>query len=165
MALTAPALSLVTPARASSYRVASSDEIIHAAINIINRRFCRGRILSSPVDSLEFIKIRLGYLEHEVFTVLWLDNRNHVLAFEELFRGTIDGASVHPREVVKSALSHNAAACIIAHNHPSGVSTSSQADRTITDKLKKTLSLIDVRVLDHIIVGDECTSFAEQGLL
>jgi len=107
----------------------------------------------------------LEHLEHEVFTVLWLDNRNRVLAFEELFRGTIDGASVHPPEVVKSALIHNAAACIIAHNHPSGVSTPSQADRTVTDKLKEALSLIDVRVLDHIIVGDECTSFAEQGLL
>lgn len=147
------------------YRAASSDEIIHAALSVINRRFCRGKALTSPAETHEYLKLHMAHLEHEVFSILWLDNRHRVLVFEELFRGTIDGTSIHPREVVKAALSNNAAACILAHNHPSGESTPSQADRSITDRLKDTLSLIDVRVLDHIIVGDDCTSFAEQGLL
>ena len=107
----------------------------------------------------------LALINCEVFTVLWLDTRHRVLGFEELFRGTIDGSSVHPREVVKSALHKNAAACILAHNHPSGISTASNADRAITRRLKDALSLIDVRVLDHIIVGEDCLSFAEAGLL
>jgi len=148
-----------------AYRSASPDEIIHAARSAINRRFRRGKALSSPADSRDFLKLRLAHLEHEVFAVLWLDNRHCVLGFEELFRGTIDGSSVYPREVVKSALNSNAAACILAHNHPSGVSTASNADRSITSRLKKALSLIDVRVLDHIIIGEDCFSFAETGLL
>jgi len=103
---------------------------------------------------------------YEVFAVLFLDNRHRVLAFEELFRGTIDGASVHPREVVRRALHYNAAALILAHNHPSGVSEPSSADRRITERLQAALALIDVRVLDHIVVGHgEFTSFAERGLL
>ena len=94
-----------------------------------------------------------------------MDNRNRVITFEKLFRGTIDGASVYPREVVKACLSHNAAAVIFAHNHPSGVAEPSQADIAITDRLKKALALVDVRVLDHLIVGEEVISFAERGLL
>ena len=148
-----------------TYRTASTDEIIHAARSAINRRFRRGKALSSPKDSRDFLKLRLAHLEHEVFAVLWLDNRHRVLGFEELFRGTIDGASVHPREVVKSALQKNAAACILAHNHPSGISTASKADCAITRRLTDALSLIDVRVIDHIIVGEDCLSFAEAGLL
>ena len=97
------------------YRVASGDEIIAAAIAEVNRRFARGTALTSPELSSEFFRVRLGHLPHEVFGVAWLDNRHRVLAFEELFRGTIDGASVHPREVVKAALGFNAAACIFAH--------------------------------------------------
>ena len=100
-----------------------------------------------------------------MFAILWLDNRHRVIAFEELFRGTIDGASIHSREVVKSALGHNAAACIMAHNHPSGVSDPSRADENITRRLRDALALIEVRVLDHIIVGEDCVSFAERGLL
>ena len=148
-----------------TYRTASADEIIYAARSAINRRFRRGRALSSPADSRDFLKLRLAHLEHEVFAVLWLDSRYRIIGFEELFRGTIDGSSVHPREVVKSALHHNAAACILAHNHPSGISTASNADRSITRRLTDSLSLIDVRVLDHIIVGEDCLSFAETGLL
>ncbi len=148
-----------------AYRTASPDEIIHAARSAINRRFRRGKALSSPADSRDFLRLKLAHLEHEVFAVLWLDNRHHVIGFEELFRGTIDGSSVYPREVVKSALNSNAAACILAHNHPSGNSTASNADRSITSRLKGALSLIDVRILDHIIVGEECLSFAETGLL
>ena len=148
-----------------AYRTASPDEIIHAARAAINRRFRRGKALSSPLDSQDFLKLRLAHLEHEVFAVLWLDNRHCVIGFEELFRGTIDGSSVYPREVVKSALNRNAAACILAHNHPSGNSIASNADRSITHRLKNALSLVDVRVLDHIIVGKECLSFSETGLL
>jgi len=94
-----------------------------------------------------------------------MDNRNRVITFEKLFRGTIDGASVYPREVVKACLSHNAAAVIFAHNHPSGVAEPSQADIAITERLKKALALVDIRVLDHLIVGEEVISFAERGLL
>jgi DNA repair protein RadC len=111
------------------------------------------------------VKLKLATYEHEVFACLMLDNRNRVIAFRELFRGTIDGASVYPREVVKQALADNAAAVIFAHNHPSGATEPSQADIAITERLKKALALIDVRVLDHLIVGDEVTSFAERGIL
>ena len=148
-----------------NYRAASSDEIISAAQVAINRRFKHGTVLSSPAKSQEYLKLKLATLEHEVFTVLWLDNRHRIIAFKELFQGTIDGASVYPREVVKSALEYNAAACIFSHNHPSGVAEPSQADQYLTKQLKDALSLIDVRVLDHIIVGEDCTSFAERGLL
>ena len=147
------------------YRSASDEEVLNAARSAINRRFRRGRALTSPADSQEFLRVRLAHLEHEVFAVLWLDNRHRILAFEELFRGTIDGSSVHPREVVKSALGHNAAACIMAHNHPSGVSEPSRADLNITQRLKSGLSLVDVRVLDHIVVGEDCVSLAQRGLI
>ena len=97
--------------------------------------------------------------------MLWLDNRHRVIAFEQLFRGTIDGASVHPREVFKSAMRHNAAAAIFAHNHPSGVADPSQADQRITQKLREALSLVEVKTLDHVIVGETTCSFAERGLM
>jgi len=101
-----------------------------------------------------------------VFCCLFLDNRHRVIAFDEVFRGTIDGASVHPREVVKLALTRNAAAVILAHNHPSGIAEPSQADELITGRLRDALALVDIRVLDHIVVGDgACGSFAERGLL
>ena len=110
--------------------------------------------------------MRLRDLQHEVFCCVYLDNRNRVIAFEELFRGTIDGASVHPREVVKEALSRNAAAVILAHNHPSGVAEPSVADQMVTQRLKEALALIEVRLLDHLVIGDGvCESFAERGLL
>ena len=105
-------------------------------------------------------------LPHEGFCGVFLDNRHRVIALEELFRGTIDGASVHPREVVKRALAKNAAAVILAHNHPSGIAEPSQADELITRRLKEALALVDIRVLDHLVIGDGvCESFAERGLL
>ena len=101
-----------------------------------------------------------------MFCCLYLDNRHRLIAFDELFRGTIDGASVHPREVVREALAHNAAALILAHNHPSGVAEPSRADELITQRLRDALALVDIRVLDHLIVaGPETLSFAERGLL
>jgi len=108
---------------------------------------------------------RLRDYPYEVFACLFLDNRNRLIAFEELFRGTIDGASVHAREVVRKALHHNAAAVILSHNHPSGVAEPSDADQQITVRLKEALSLVDVRVLDHIVVGDETVSMAERGMI
>ncbi|OAI13186.1 DNA repair protein [Methylomonas koyamae] len=147
------------------YRMANEQDVILEAIQIYNRTFSRGKALTSPDEARDCIKLKLAPYEHEVFLCLFLDNQHRVIACDELFRGTIDGASVYPREVVKAALHHNAAALIIAHNHPSGISEPSQADRAITAKLKEALALIDVRVLDHFIVGETVYSFAEHGLL
>ena len=109
---------------------------------------------------------RMRHLGHELFCCLYLDNRHRVLRFDEMFRGTIDGTSVYPREVVKEALATNAAAVILAHNHPSGVAEPSQADERITRRLKSALELVDIRLLDHLIIGDGCsTSMASRGLL
>jgi DNA repair protein RadC len=157
--------SLMVQDEDGKYRLASGEEIIEAALDEMRRRFCRGTTISSPEETKSFLQLKLGHLEHEVFAVLWLDNRHRVLAFDELFRGTIDGASVHPREVVKMALKHNSAAAIFAHNHPSGVAEPSQADQRITQRLKDSLALVEVRVLDHVIVGENSCSMAERGLL
>ena len=125
-----------------------------------------GSTIRSPADTEDFLKARLSDLEHESFCVIYLDNRHRVIQFEELFRGTIDGTSVYPREVVKSSLQYNAAAVILSHNHPSGVAEPSQADERITKRLKSALELVDIRVLDHIIVGSgKATSLASRGLL
>ncbi|AGA32102.1 DNA repair protein RadC [Thioalkalivibrio nitratireducens DSM 14787] len=125
----------------------------------------RGDAITSPTATRAFLSARLRDYPFEVFACLFLDNRHRVVAFEELFRGTIDGASVHPREVVRRVLHHNAAAVILAHNHPSGVAEPSRADEAITRRLREALGLVDVRVLDHVIVADEIVSFAERGLL
>jgi DNA repair protein RadC len=122
--------------------------------------------LIHPAACADYLRARIGAHPYEVFACLFLDQRHRVIAFEELFRGSIDGASVHPREVVRRCLAHNAAAVIFAHNHPSGVAEPSQADRDITAELKRALALIDVRVLDHFIVGSgPPTSLALRGLL
>jgi len=157
--------SLMVKDEEGKYRLASPDEIIEAALDEMKRRYRRGTTISSPQDTKAFLQLRLGHLEHEVFAVLWLDNRHRLIAFEELFRGTIDGASVHPREVVKSAMRHNAAAAIFAHNHPSGLAEPSQADQRITQRLQEALGVVDVKTLDHVIVGADTCSFAERGLL
>jgi DNA repair protein RadC len=122
--------------------------------------------LSNPRDSGDYLRAQLRHLPYEVFGCLFLDNRHRVLAFEELFRGTIDSASVHPREVVRACMRHNASAVILAHNHPSGIAEPSEADRTITRELKDALQLIDVRVLDHLVIGSgEPVSMAALGLI
>jgi DNA repair protein RadC len=149
-----------------STRPATSEEILKAARTFMSRRVHRGVSMTSPKLVKEFLSIKLGTLEHELFCVLLLDKRHRLIEYIELFRGTIDGASVHPREVVKLALAKNAAALLLAHPHPSGVAEPSQADELITQRLKDALSLIDVRVLDHFIVaGGNVTSFAERGLI
>jgi DNA repair protein RadC len=143
---------------------------LQAALELARRHYQQlmmtGPALSNPRATRDFLRCRLRDLPYEVFCCVYLDNRHRVIAFEELFRGTIDGANVHPREVVKQALARNAAAIILAHNHPSGVAEPSQADELITRRLKDALALVDIRVLDHLIVGDGvCESFAERGLL
>lgn len=123
-------------------------------------------VLTSSELTREYLRARLRHYEHEVFACLYLDNQHRVVSLEELFCGTIDGAAVYPREVVKRCLHNNAAAVIFAHNHPSGVSEPSQADISITQRLKTALNTIDVRVLDHIVVGsNDVVSFAERGLI
>ena len=125
-----------------------------------------GEAIRSPADTEIYLLGRLRHLGHELFCCLYLDNRHRVLAFDELFRGTIDGTSVYPREVVKEALRVNAAAVILAHNHPSGVAEPSQADERITKRLKSALDLVDIRLLDHLIIGGgETTSLAARGLI
>jgi len=142
-----------------------------SAVLEMSRRYLYGEIqgrdvIASPEATRDYLKLRLHGYPYEVFAALFLDNRHRVIDYRELFRGTIDGASVHPREVVRSALDLNAAAVIFAHNHPSGVAEPSQSDLRITQRLKDALALIDVRVLDHLIIGEgEGTSLAERGLL
>ena len=124
----------------------------------------RDSALESPQAVRDFLKAKLRHEQHEVFACLFLDTKHRVLAFEILFYGTIDGASVYPRQVVKRALANNAAALILTHNHPSGVAEPSQADKVLTERLKEALALVDVRVLDHFIVGDgEPLSMVERG--
>ncbi len=126
----------------------------------------RGAVLSSPQDTQSYLRARLRDRPYEVFCCLYLDNRHRVLAFEELFNGTLNGTAVYPREVVKRALGHNAAAVIFAHNHPSGVAEPSRADEVLTQRLKESLALVDIRVLDHLVIGEsEAVSFCDRGLL
>ncbi|MGB6449466.1 MAG: DNA repair protein RadC [Steroidobacteraceae bacterium] len=144
--------------------------LLRAALELARRhhldRLRVGPLVSSPESTREFLLAQLRDRPYEVFCCMHLNTRHQLIAFEELFRGTIDGASVHPREVVKAALARNAAAVIFAHNHPSGVAEPSHADELITQRLRDALALVDVRVLDHVIVGDgPCMSFAERGLL
>lgn len=143
---------------------------LQAALELTERfletSFSRGDAISDPGMTRRYLKGKLRGYVREVFACLFLDNQHRLICYEELFFGTIDGASVHPREVVRRVLKHNAAAVIFAHNHPSGVAEPSQADRRITERLKSALALVDVRVLDHMVVGDQdVTSFAERGLL
>lgn len=143
---------------------------LQAVLEMARRHFKevlqRGNALTSPEITRAYLSAQLRGYSYEVFACLFLDNQHRVIQLDELFRGTIDGASVYPREVVKKALHHNAAAVIFAHNHPSGVAEPSQADRHITDKLKQALALFEIRVLDHFIIGDGLPySFAEHGLL
>ena len=137
----------------------------------IGRRYLRAPLeprsaLAAPEDAARYLKARLLDLPHEVFCCLFLDTRHRLIRYEELFRGTIDGATVYPREVVKRALAHNASAVILGHNHPSGVSEPSEADRSITLKLAKALALVEIRLLDHVVVSrGGHVSLAERGLV
>jgi DNA repair protein RadC len=141
---------------------------LQAVLEIARRHLAEvlhsGSALSSPQDAGNYLRARLRDREHEVFALLFLDSQHRVLACDEIARGTLDGAAVYPREVVKAALRRNAAAVIFAHNHPSGVAEPSAADRLLTDRLKQALALVDIRVLDHLVIGDGApVSFAERG--
>jgi len=165
---------LLTAERQAVCRIRGLGEakyaLLQASLELSRRHYAElmqsGPALANPRATREFLRARLRDRDHEVFCCLFLDNRHRLLAFEELFRGTIDGASVHPREVLRQALAHNAAAVILAHNHPSGVAEPSQADELITHRLRDALALVDIRVLDHLIVaGPDAVSLAERGLL
>lgn len=148
------------------FREAAAQDVLDRAHALIAQRYRPGApVLSAPDRTREFLRLKLGALDYEVFAVLFLDNRNRLIEYLELFRGTVDGASVHPREVVKEALARNAASLILAHCHPSGVASPSLADERITLKLRDALALVDIRVLDHLVVGESIVSMAELGLL
>ena len=149
--------------KGEQYRVEDVEEALH----LYYRRRVKRTAINSPKNTRSFLRLELRNHEHEVFGMICLDNRNRIIERKDIFRGTIDGASVYPREVVKEVLAVNAAAVILYHNHPSGVAEPSQADEIITRRLRDALALVDVRILDHVIVGadGEITSFAERGLL
>ena len=153
--------------QANSRLTADEAQVLEQARAILLRLAgASGVSLNAPSATREYLKTMLAPQERELFIVLTLDNRHRLIASDILFAGTIDGASVHPREVVKCALRHNAAAVIFAHNHPSGVAEASQADELITRRLRDALALVDIRTLDHLVVGaGQTLSFAERGLL
>jgi len=157
---------LFTTDATGATRPATADEILDAARTILAHRVRRGTALSNPRHTREYLRHHLAPHDHEIFAILFLDNRHRVTEFVPLFRGTIDGTSVYPRELVKEALRRNAAAVILAHNHPSGVAEPSNADELITTRIRDALALVDIRVLDHLVVtGDAIVSFAERRLL
>jgi len=144
----------------------TAEDIMDMAIKIVSKRLFKRRALTNPGEVRKHLSIKLALVEHEEFSVIFLNNKHRVLSYETMFRGTIDGASVYPREVVKMTLNFNAAAVVLVHNHPSGDATPSRQDIQITQRLKDALALIDVRVLDHFIVGGkDVVSLAEEGHL
>ena len=160
-------LTLIETSDVEADRIAQENQLIDEALHILDRRlFIRGPNLTSPDIVASYLKLHLAQQLHEVFGVIFLDARHRVLAFEILFHGSIDGASVYPRQVVKRSLTHNAAAAMVGHTHPSGCTEPSLADRALTARLKEALDLIEVRVLDHFIVGEgRPLSLAEHGWL
>lgn len=148
------------------YLPATAEQILEEARRVIDLKTQRSEAFTSPELVKEYLITKLAGFEHEVFAALFLDAKHQLIQYVEMFRGSIDSASVYPREVVKEALHHNAAAVIFAHNHPSGNPEPSQADKTLTQRLKEALMLVEVRSLDHIVVGGRQTmSFAERGLI
>ncbi len=148
------------------YLEATTDEVVQGARRKLRRKFRKGKAIRSPKDTEDFLIAELATEPNEIFCCLYLDNRHRVIKFDRAFHGTIDGTSVYPRVIVARALTLNAAALVLAHQHPSGVAEPSQADERITQRLKAALELVDVRVLDHIIIGgDTSVSLASRGLL
>ena len=147
------------------YQIAMDDEgILLAAEKILLARLMRQGKITDPTECCRFLQAHCAHLDYEVFGCMFLDTRHNILSVQDLFRGTLDGAEIHPREVAKAALAHNAAAVVLYHNHPSGDSEPSAADRAVTARLKQALALIDVRIIDHIVVGaGNCTSLAARG--
>lgn len=148
----------------TTYKADTEEQILEAAERIMLKRLTRLGNLSDPTAAANYIRSRIGHLEHEVFGCVMLDTRHQIIEIKDFFTGTIDGAEVHPREVVKHALSNNAAAMIIYHNHPSGSLEWSSADRAVTKQLKDALRMVDVRLIDHILVSNAgTTSMASKG--
>ncbi|MCS0084973.1 DNA repair protein RadC [Vibrio cyclitrophicus] len=147
------------------FETSELNELLERAAEALATKYKREGTFTNPTNVKEYLKLKLGAHDREVFAVMFLDNQHQLISFEELFFGTIDAASIYPREVLKTALNHNAAAVIFAHNHPSGIAEPSQADKRITQRLIDALKLVDIRVLDHIVVGEGCVSFAEKGLI
>ena len=148
------------------YREATRTEIFETASVELDSLFSReSELLESPDGVKKWLRLRLAHKSHEVFGVLWLDNRHRAITFNEISHGTINSAAVSPRELVRGAIEANAAACILCHNHPSGVASPSEADRQVTLKIKEALEIIGTRTLDHIIVAETTYSFAENGML
>ncbi|WP_039912992.1 RadC family protein [Cellvibrio mixtus] len=144
----------------------SEEDVLYWAEKIVTKRFTRSNYLTSPDATREFLQIILAKEHRELFIVIFLDNQNGVLGYETLFQGTIDGAAIYPREIVKAVLDNNSASVILAHNHPSGTAMPSEADKRITTRVIQALDTIDVRVLDHLVVGGiDIVSFAERGLI
>lgn len=148
------------------YQPASAEDIVAAARAVVDQRLTRGAALHAPDAAQALFREKLAGCEREIFAVAYMDTRHRLIEYREMFLGSIGGAEVHPREVVKDALRLNAAALIVGHNHPSGVTEPSAADRAVTARLKQALGLIDVRLLDHIVVaGHRCQSMAAMGLV
>jgi len=145
---------------------ASLDDVYNLMLSLLEIKYLRPDTLSTPKAVRRFLQVKLANREHEVFSVVFLDSQHRVICYEEMFRGTIDAATVYPREIVKRCLQLNTAAVIFSHSHPSGVPEPSTADIRITERLKEALSLVDIRVLDHIVVGGtDSVSMAERGML
>ncbi|UUZ78414.1 DNA repair protein RadC [Polaromonas sp. P1(28)-13] len=151
---------------AGDYRQVDADEVLQAAQQVLLGRVRGSDVLASPQAVRDFLRVKLGALEHEVFAVVHLDTQNRVIEYVEMFRGTVSQTSVYPREVVREAMMRNSAALLLVHNHPSGSTQPSRADEMLTQTLKTALALVDVRVLDHLIVaGNDILSMAERGLM
>ena len=164
--MTASHIDLFTIDDNGQFQLASAGQVIEAALAILDEKVMRNGLISAPADASAFFSLRLGNLEHEVFAAIFLDAQNRIIEYVELFRGTLTQTSVYPREVVLRALHHQAAGVVLAHNHPSGSVQPSRADEALTQTLKTTLALVDVRVLDHFIVAPgQALSMAEKGLV
>ncbi len=146
-------------------KYAQLQAVLEMARRHLGENLKRDQVLNNPSDTRLYLQSLMRDYHHEVFGCLMLDNKNRAIVFRELFRGSINSASVHPREVVKQALADNAAAVILAHNHPSGVAEPSQSDLQVTQRLSQALELVDIRVLDHLVIGDEVFCFSERGLI
>ncbi len=161
-----PFINRMSEFNTSDLNAQEQETVINLALEIMGQRYNPGASFKEPNAVMDYLQMMYMDTEHEVFSAIFLDQRHCIICFEELFKGTIDGASVYPREVVKKAIGHNAAAVLFAHNHPSGDPEPSRADENITQRLKKALALVDIRVLDHFIVGKGgSVSFAQRGLI
>ena len=151
---------------AGDYRQVDADQVLQAAQQVLLGRVRGSDVLASPQAVRDFLRVKLGTLEYEVFAVVHLDTQNRVIEYVEMFRGTVSQTSVYPREVVRESMMRNSAALLLVHNHPSGSTQPSRADEMLTQTLKTALALVDVRVLDHLIVaGNDILSMAERGLM